>query len=472
MPLQALLLLAVAPRAAAIDADGEWLPGGPAAPPDMAVLAEQIQGLYSGDKQAEQCAETMKVGSKEVGLDLRACWGGMVEYAAPGRPVCGAEAMRELAEAAAAAAALETDSTGRSGSSIVTNIEGWVIKSVKDDEWRNLKSIFSRLRDRPKFLPALPALAPICAVLRDAQGLWMLMRKVKVGGGAKSRTLQISGAVIAEMDLKGPHWAKSLWHLFTTSGNLDFKTWFGADHGAKMKKDPGFARHWPGGLELAGPSVRADVSGILLATRLLAMAGMTDYSLLVTFYDTAAVEASSTQAAAKPLAAPATDPRFPLVLNVASPDGDRPMSMTVGIIDYLEKEVKDLRGSTMVEPTMYRRYFAEMWPKYFRLPNRDGVAQKPDTSEDIVETGQKAMLLQTTKKFKCKDTRGFWRRLVASSPMLLNKVYAGSCGTLTKTAKGLFELHVNRDSGNKVMETHLDNIRDVTSLFAPCAAAW
>lgn len=286
----------------------------------------------------------------------------------------------------------QLDSVGRSGSTLVTNVRGFIIKNVKNEEEYKLlreampafgKDLFNPLSPRQESKCWRSALAPICAVLAAPDKVqWLAMRKVeipeakavKVNLGGKRADLR--GEEIGWLDLKGPKFAHSL---------RDGKTFF-SPPGVWKHKDSGFVDIFPKGAQLGSCGSRDAALVIASDARLLMQNQMTDYSLFAKFYEPPSDGSCVCDGA--------QHPTFPLLLDV--PNHKPPMRLAVAVIDYIEREYSNLKlMSTMKPPDVFRDWWMLMWPSYFQLPKRSLSA----------ETGIVAALdHQPAERFQVGDT--------------------------------------------------------------------
>lgn len=298
----------------------------------------------------------------DLGLDLRSCWGDLQDQS--GRGVCNDDVLSDLAVDVRKVEP-KMDKAGQSGSTIITNLRGFIVKNVADGAERSIiKKVlpdFSGNIANRSFREGKchsTGVTPLCAVLAGPGGVeWLVMRKVEIPGGKKIAH-ELDGNLVKFQDLKGPEFLK---------GVRDLKTYTGKSHVWKVK-DPGFARLFPDGLQLRGCGSRDAAQALGLDSALLLKNEMTDYSFFMKYYEAPAEEEYKCQCDG------AAAPKFPIILDVVSPGkGQRPMRIAIGIIDYVETEV---RGgvkslfSTMKSPEVYSNWFMKMWPAYFHIPER------------------------------------------------------------------------------------------------------
>jgi len=294
-----------------------------------------------------------------AGVDLRNCWGDLVDP--EDRGVCSDEIFTPFSEDTKGLKPTY-DSTGQSGSTVVTNLDGLVIKNCKDaDEYEMMLDVMPTFSASLRSRHQMPgggcystALAPICAAI-VAPGAengtvvqWLAMRKVELKG-ASPLNVALNVKDRSHLDLKGP----------TFAGMRDGKALL---FGGWKGKDKGFTTVFPNGLQLSQCGSREAAYTLELDAELLQNLQMSDYSLLGSFY-----QVSSN--ASRCLCNETMHPRFPLILRGWDRDKGE-LQMAVGVIDYIERTVKTgLMSvmSTMLEPVTYKNHWMEMWPSYFRI---------------------------------------------------------------------------------------------------------
>mmetsp|Transcript_89837 Transcript_89837/g.254565 ORF Transcript_89837/g.254565 Transcript_89837/m.254565 type:complete len:600 (-) Transcript_89837:133-1932(-) len=337
----------------------------------------------------------------DLGIDLRGCWGDI--HDSSGRPVCGRDVLKEFAANLAGVEPI-FDATGQSGSTIVTNVDGFIVKNTKDlHEYELLREVMAAfgkdILERPEASCYATALAPICAAfqLPTPQGnvQWIAMRKIEIPGAPRS-PVALGDYKVKDIDVKGPKFANSL---------RDGKSYFGTEE-VWAKKDTGFAKMFPHGLKLRGCGSRDAAYTLELDAELLRRAEMTDYSLFGQFY---AVPSGDDYGC---VCKDSAHPTFPLILDVHGDGETRPLRLAVGVIDYIERKVgaldqfqalEGLSMSTMKTPEVYKEWFMKMWPNYFHLPGRTLDAQsgllEPDdyAPAEALRVGQRVRALTKMK---------------------------------------------------------------------------
>jgi len=305
----------------------------------------------------------------DAGLDLRRCWGDLRDEA--GEEVCGQQVLGKLAEELGKVEPI-LDDVGMSGSTIITNVDNFIVKNVKDlEEYYLMKKAMPKIgegiqariqRDGGCYSTAL---APMCAaIVGPNSAQWLLMRKVGLKQAQKHEQ-QLGDDKVDWLDLKGPKFANSM---------RDGKTYFGS---AELwhRKDSGFAAMFPEGLELFSCGSRDAAYALQQDTDLLMANSMTDYSLYAKFYDLP--EHVATGDGGSCGCKVSEPPVWPVVLPAISTGVHTPtrMRLAIGIIDYVEQRVNDdLIGgqlSTMKDPATYQAWWMRMWPQYFHLMERD-----------------------------------------------------------------------------------------------------
>jgi len=338
----------------------------------------------------------------DFGTDLRGCWAGLLDL--EGQPVCDAGSIEDLAQDISQVQA-EKDETGKSGSSVVTNMRRFIIKNFKDDEDPDIvrevmPAFHQKILEGSKEKGGCyrTAIAPICAVL-DLPDIykrvhWSVMRKVEIPAGNRT-VMYVPGDKQRDpvdfQDLKGPKFAGKL------SGLRDGKTYFG-DEFVWHRKDAGFTSMFPTGLPLRPCGSREAARTLQLDSEMLRDMEMTDYSLFMIPYE------MPTQPECH---CDHDSPRWPLVLD-ADP-GQRALRFAVGIIDYLERDVNTwdkwlgFSMSTMKPPVEYQQFWMRMWPMYFHLPRcRVTLEGKVSLANDntvveMLQLGQPIIALQKLK---------------------------------------------------------------------------
>jgi len=294
-----------------------------------------------------------------AGVDLRNCWGDLVDQ--EDRGVCSDEIFTAFSENMKGLKPTY-DSTGQSGSTVVTNLDGLIIKNCKDaDEYEMLLDVIPTFSESIRSRHQMPgggcystALAPICAAIvapgaEDGTVVqWLAMRKVELKG-ASPFNVALNVKDRSHLDLKGPKFA----------GMHDGKARL---LGGWKGKDKGFTTVFPKGLQLSQCGSREAAYTLELDAKLLQDTQMSDYSLFASLYQMS--PNASTCACTK-----TRHPRFPLILH-AWDQHQGELQMAVGVIDYIERTFK--KGpmslmSTMLEPERYKNHWMEMWPSYFRI---------------------------------------------------------------------------------------------------------
>mmetsp|Transcript_48715 Transcript_48715/g.139309 ORF Transcript_48715/g.139309 Transcript_48715/m.139309 type:complete len:527 (+) Transcript_48715:306-1886(+) len=393
----------------------------------------------------------------DVGMDLRNCWGILHDHS--GKSVCTSQDIKALANALQDEPP-KFDDLGMSGSTIIDNMPLFVIKNVK-----NLQEYFLMKEAMPAIGEQVQnriwqeggcfstALAPMCGTIAGEGGVqWLILRKLE-HREAKPLEWQLGDDKVEKLDLKGPKFL----------GLRDGKTYFGNAE-VKNRKDPGFATMFPHPLQLHDCGSRDAAYVLEKDSALLKDNRMTDYSLLVKFYQTPPRMRPSECACRR-----SKVPVWPVVV-FASPSSwvagrSQPMQLVLGVIDYIERGVNDdmIGGhlSTMKEPNLYQEWWMRMWPMYFQLPHRglqidnhefgDGVGIMVATGgepAEIFQRGQKVYALtklkwaEDAKHKQVRSVSGQTRQLKLHNVPLLEtsssqvtkdsafKVLAGEPGTL------------------------------------------
>jgi len=306
----------------------------------------------------------------EVGMDLRNCFEGIKDL--DGRDICAQASLQEFAQNVQSLEP-KIDTLGKGGATLVTNLPRFVLKTLEEDkmEYAIMKEVMPTIGKALKKQVReyggcyRTALAPICAVVDvpdpdSGKGVhWMIMRQVEIDSERETtKKLRFQGDEIDILDLKGPKFANNI---------RDGKTFFLAESHVWHRKDAGFVKLFPQGLELGQCSSPEAAYTLELDSELLASTQMTDYSLFFKTYPP--------KNETKECACYNEDPKFPLVLEATSPSSDYgQMRIAVGIIDWIERKVNRLTavvpGSTMLQPTTFRSWWMKMWPSYFHLPRR------------------------------------------------------------------------------------------------------
>lgn len=340
-----------------------------------------------------------------LGLDLRSCWGDLHDMT--DREVCSQDTMVDLV-ADIAKTQPKFDDLGKGGATVVTNLRGFVIKSVADDEeYDTMKAAMPgfgeeiQKQSRKYGGCYSTALAPICLVVQvpikteteTKITRWMAMRKIEIPDTDKAQ-IDLEGDKISIQDLKGPKFANSL---------RDGKTFF-SEGNVWKQKDAGFVNMFPNGLTLRGCGSRGASYVLELDSQMLASSQMTDYSLFSVLYKQPDDYSCVCETASG-------HPTWPLILDTEKSGETQPLRMAIGIIDYIERGISSFDKalgfsmSTMKPPSQYQEWWMRMFPSYFHLQRRtldlqDGVAtMKPHdhSPAQIFRTGDRVTALMKMK---------------------------------------------------------------------------
>jgi len=357
----------------------------------------------------------------EAGMDLRRCWADIVDQT--GNPVCGPVALQKLMSEMNAKEA-DYDRLGQSGSTLIKNYWGFIVKNVKDDsEYAIMKQSLPLVQAEIGFREIswkedkryLTSLAPMCATIGDEAGVqWLLMRKIELEGGTRLKVPVGKHPDIAYFDIKGPKLAAG----GVSTGWKDGKTALSKLLGTDIwpHKDSGFCTAFGiGAVKLHGSYHRDAVFVAIQDAFLLASLRMTDYSLFAALYAPEDEPSSGDTNEAGPT--DATKHIWPPILKASwtARDGStRHMRIALGIIDWVEQKVNaDFIGSgfsTMKAPLVFRSWWTQMFGQYFHLQKRSLNSEGLSSSDagqptEQFKVGGKVWALQKLKWIDGKNGR-------------------------------------------------------------------